>query len=460
MKARMPFKYGIATLTALPHLFVRLEMLIDGKVSVGLSSDGLAPKWFTKNPSSSFEQDINEMFMVIQNAVKIATEVHEAENVFLFWQELYDKQSQWAKSKNLPSLLSSFGTSLVERAIISAYCNGKEKPFHTLLRNGSLGFKLKEIYPELENSLLQKALPQAPNNSIQVRHTVGLSDPLTIDEVKESELVNDGLPQSFEQNIKTYKIAKLKIKLSGDIDSDTQRLIKINEIMQIQNKDFSFTLDGNECFKSAFDFKVYWQELTKSEDLKEFLTKLLFVEQPIHREFALDAETGSCFLNWSNKPKIIIDESDSDLVSAQMALSLGYAGTSHKNCKGIFKSVANACLMYEQSGILSAEDLCNVGPVALQEDLAVASALGIKHVERNGHQYMPGLSMFPEEVQQKILSSHKDLYKLHNDYPVLNISDGSINLESINLAPFGIKEIIKSTQFTPLNEWHFKSLNF
>ena len=460
MKARMPFKYGIATLTALPHLFIRLKVQIDGKESIGLASEGLAPKWFTKNPTSSFEDDINEMFTVIQKALSIAEEIHEEKDVFSFWNKLYGLQSDWAKSTKTPSLLSSLGTSLLERALISAYCNAKETPFHQVVKDGSLGFNIKEIYPELDNDLLKKALPNKPADLIQVRHTVGLADPLTDDEIEQAERVHDGLPQSFPENIESYGISKLKIKLSGNVQKDSLRLSKIHDIMKKQNRDFSFTLDGNEFFKSAIDFKEYWLELSSLEALIEFLTNLLFIEQPIHRDFALNVESGDCFLNWNNRPKIIIDESDGDLTSAQKALSLGYSGTSHKNCKGIFKSIANACLMYAKDGILSAEDLCNIGPVALQEDLAVVATLGIKHVERNGHQYMAGLSMFPEDIQKQTISSNADLYKLHNGYPSLKISKGLINIKSVNDAPFGLDKIIETRNFTPLEKWNFSSLSF
>ena len=55
MKTRMPFRYGIASLVALPHLFVRVEADVEGKRSVGLAAEGLPPKWFTKNPEAPFE---------------------------------------------------------------------------------------------------------------------------------------------------------------------------------------------------------------------------------------------------------------------------------------------------------------------------------------------------------------------------------------------------------------------
>ena len=74
--------------------------------------------------------------------------------------------------------------------------------------------------------------------------------------------------------------------------------------------------------------------------------------------------------------------------TASLRPAPGYAGTSHKNCKGIFKGLINRCLIEQrrsdgETTIMSGEDLCNVGPVALLQDLAVCAALGIESVERN-----------------------------------------------------------------------------
>ena len=58
MKTRFPFKYGIASMSALPHLFVTVNLVVDGKAVSGLASEGLPPKWFTKNPDTLFEIDL------------------------------------------------------------------------------------------------------------------------------------------------------------------------------------------------------------------------------------------------------------------------------------------------------------------------------------------------------------------------------------------------------------------
>ena len=72
MHTRMPFRYGIATLTALPHLFLQADVEIDGKVYAGLSAEHLPPKWFTKDPDSSARDDIDRILKVIDTACDVA----------------------------------------------------------------------------------------------------------------------------------------------------------------------------------------------------------------------------------------------------------------------------------------------------------------------------------------------------------------------------------------------------
>src|SRR5215475_10136431 len=74
-RTRFPFRYGIASMTEVPHLFVRTTVTMAGKSSIGLSAEGLPPKWFTKNPATSFEQDLPEMLQVIGHAATLAESV-------------------------------------------------------------------------------------------------------------------------------------------------------------------------------------------------------------------------------------------------------------------------------------------------------------------------------------------------------------------------------------------------
>lgn len=161
---------------------------------------------------------------------------------------------------------------------------------------------------------------------------------------------------------------------------------------------------------------------------------------------ALAEESGSRIADWPGRPRIIIDESDAELGSLPAALRLGYAGTTHKNCKSVFKGIVNACrierLRRERPAdgfLLSGEDLSNIGPVALLQDLAVQAALGVKSVERNGHHYYAGLSFWPAGLQAQILAEHGDLYvRSAAGWPRVDVREGRICLDSVNGAPFGV----------------------
>jgi len=466
MRTRMPFKYGIATLTALPHLFVRVELDSEAGRSSGLASDGLPPKWFTKDPDTAFADELADMFAVIKSACNHARKVGRAPDAFEWWRQLHSLQSSWAQDHPFPPLLWGLGISLVERAVIDAICRANDLTFAAAVRNGALGINLGAIHQDLSASAPADLLPAKPLRKVIARHTVGLSDPLTDSEIPEDERLDDGLPHSLEACIQAYGLSHLKIKACGNIQKDIARLTDIAAITA-NNPGIAFTLDGNEQFTDVDVLKDWWRDLNGNPQLQSFLDHLLFLEQPLHRKVALDEQSGQTLTQWADRPPMIIDESDGEIQSLPTALSRGYVGTSFKSCKGIMKGIANACLIEhfrranpQQPYEFSGEDLANVGPVALLEDLAAAATLGITHLERNGHHYFRGLSMYPDDVQQQVLSRHGDLYHCHaQGFATLQIKNGALNIGSVVDAPFGLNIELDDRRYTPLNEWRVESLD-
>jgi hypothetical protein len=475
MRARMPFRFGIVTMTALPHLFLRAECKIDGQLQTGIAADHLPPKWFTKDPNTHFRDDLTDMIDVIRLACSHALSAGPHATVFDLWNTIYAAQKAVGTSKGYPPLLWGFGVSLVERALIDAFCRVSGITFGRALRENRLGLDLPQLYrqhvgdpaarlPSLNPSEL---LCQQPPRQVLSRHTIGLADPLTDADIAAADRVTDGLPQSFEACIRTYGLSRFKVKLFGNLDTDLPRLRAIAEVIERNaSPTFAFTLDFNENFSAVEPFRAHWESLAADRSLANFLQKLLFIEQPLHRNVALSPQVKMAMSDWPNRPPVIIDESDSEIGSLIQALDCGYAGTSHKNCKGVIKSIASACLLKHlrrtnptQNYILSSEDLSNVGPVSLPQDLAVAVNLGISHVERNGHHYFAGLSMFPPSVQEQVLAQHPDLYRRHAaGYPTLNIMNGAISVGSVLDAPFGVGFELDTSQFTRLDDWTFGSL--
>lgn len=449
MKTRFPFRYGIASMTEAPHLFVCATVETNEQRVRGISSDGLPPKWFTKNVETTFEEDdLPSMLRVIRHASDVAQDVGQPSSFFDWWRRVYDTQHDWAAKENIPPLLAGFGVSLIERAVLDALCRSLSVSLFTAIRSNCLGIELGAIRPALKSLRPSDVLPAAPLNELAIRHTIGLGDPLSQGDVSQEDRPDDGLPFTLEENIAVYGLRYFKIKLSGNHDVDRARLVEIANIINRQvGPEAKCTLDGNENFQTIAQFRDTWSNLLNSQELRDFFGRsLLFVEQPVHRSRALAETVGGEVRSWPDAPPIIIDESDADLNSLPNALSLGYSGTSHKNCKGIIKGLLGAATIRQVGSaekvkplILSAEDLGNVGPVALLQDLAMVATLGISHVERNGHHYFAGLSMYPDELQELAIQEHPDLYsRSRTGFPALSPQDGALSLHSVNHAPFGV----------------------
>jgi len=121
----MPFRYGIATASEILHLMVRIEFDIDGKRVVGRAADHLAPKWFTKDPATRYEDDAQDLRNAVAAACLFAEGISESDSAFYLWKKLYDAPQPFSP---VP-LVHSFACSFVERAAIDAACRATGQTF-------------------------------------------------------------------------------------------------------------------------------------------------------------------------------------------------------------------------------------------------------------------------------------------------------------------------------------------
>ena len=454
-RTRFPFRYGIATMTEVPHLFVRTRVAIGNASSFSLTSEGLPPKWFTKNPATTFEQDLPGMLEVISHATTLAEQIAQSPiSFFDFWRELDRQQSDWATARQIAPLLANLGVSLVERAVLDGLCRGTGESLHRMVAGNRLGLRLGDVYAELGGAEPRDLLPATPLTFCSVRHTIGLGDAISPADIPASERVDDGLPQDLESSIREYGLRYFKVKLFADAERDLARLRELGRLLARETGgDYLVTLDGNENFQGFEPFREFWREAAGDPALRDLWRRIIVVEQPVHRDRALSDGPAAALLAWPDRPPMIIDESDGALGDLPRALALGYAGTSHKNCKGIVKGIVNACLLevrrrQGERVVLTGEDLCNLGPVALLQDLAVMALLGIEHVERNGHHYFRGLGMWPAPWQDAALAAHGDLYTRHREgFARLYICEGRVALGSVNNAPLGVTPLFDPSIF-------------
>ena len=84
----------------------------------------------------------------------------------------------------------------------------------------------------------------------------------------------------------------------------------------------------------------------------------------------------------------------------------------------------------------------------------MVATLGVDHVERNGHHYFYGLSMFPRESIEAAVERHQDVYRrLPDGTPAVRIVGGRIEIGSVVDAPFGLDVPFDPRMLRKLRDW-------
>ena len=277
--------------------------------------------------------------------------------------------------------------------------------------------------------------------------------------------LDDGLPQSLEAYVAVQGLRWLKVKVGGDHEADLDRLASIARLLDKRPGAgrFAVSLDGNEQYAELDGFAALLARIER--DLPAFHDAIAYVEQPLERSVALDEEQAAGIAAVSARKPMIIDESDGDLDSFERAVELGYRGVSTKNCKGLFKALANAALARRLSGergvpfLITAEDLMNLPVVPLHQDLAHVAALGLDHAERNGHHYVRGLDHLSLPEQERVLGEHEGLYRRTEESGFLHVAEGAIDVRSLQRCPgLGAGSAFDPGAMVPLEDWRFESL--
>lgn len=469
-KLRMPFRFGIATLTDTPKLTMRVVVEdAEGRRAAGFSCDVLPALWFDKAGAKSIDEKVEDQIAMAERAAAFYLERAGgaggdvgsgggASTVFDLWLAGYKDARAFAEVRGINALTAGFGSSFAERATIDAACRLAGVSFFEALKGGSggglFGIDLGAVHPELAGFDLAGALPEAPLRRIACRHTVGLGDPLRAADIAPADRLNDGLPQALEEDIAEYGLHCFKIKIDGDRERNLARLSEMAAIFaRMCPPGYRVTLDGNEQVTELSDVAWLLERLRATAEGRALVDGILFVEQPLPRDRALSDDVAPAVRELSRVRPLLLDESDDDPRALVRGREIGYGGISCKNCKGVFKAVLNKALIehWRANGedapdapggpaptILSSEDLTNTGVVPLQEDFATIAALGIDHSERNGHHYFRGLDHLTERERESALSAHPDIYERRADGPTtMRVREGWIEVGSIQAPGFG-----------------------
>lgn len=430
---RMPFCFGTATLTQAPQAFVRAAIeLEDGRVATGAAAEMLAPKWFDKDPALSDEDNFEQLraSLRLARAGYLAAGFNTA---FGHAMDQYAPQIAMGALQGMNSLVACYGPALIDRALLDALCRGLGLSFQEVIRRNVAGITAPGWQADLMAFDMNEYLAGLkPAQTIDARHTVGLVDPITAADL--AQPANDGLPETLEQVVERYGHRWFKLKVGGDVKADVERLAAIAAVLDRIPQGYQASLDGNEQYESAEQVLELWRTIRADTRLKRLASSVAFIEQPIRRQNALTDDVSDL----AEEKPVVIDESDDSLEAFPLARRRGYTGVSSKTCKGLYKSILNGarCALWNREEgtsrfFLTGEDLTLQAGIALQQDLALVSLLGLTHVERNGHHYVNGMAAAPGAEQAAFLEAHPDLYERSHGAVRVKITRGRLALGSL-----------------------------
>ena len=447
---RLAFRFGVITVTDATQAVIRVRIaLADGRTSEGVAAEALAAKWFEKSPDFTDAQNLEQL----RQALGLAIELYRAHGFgtpFDLFAGTCAEQQRRGAELGLNPLVAGYGPALLDRAILDAVGHATGQSFATMIRHNVPGIRATSLTPDIEDATLASFLGSLrPQPGIDVRHTVGLVDPLTAADRPASERVDDGLPETLEEVVSYYGGRYYKLKVSGDVGADLERLGRIAAVLDAGAGDYRTTLDGNEQYDDVEGIVELWRRIEATPSLARLASSILFIEQPIKRAVALSRSVEPL----ARHRAVIIDESDGELSSFPQALKLGYAGVSSKSCKGFYKSILNAARVARlgPGHFMSAEDLTTWPGVSVQQDLALVSLLGMTHVERNAHHFIDGMSFAPEGEQRAFVAAHPDLYEKQAGKPArLKAAGGRLALGSLDVPGFAVGAAMDFTSMRPM----------
>ena len=420
---RAPFRFGAATVTDAPQLFLHAEIETEqGARSLGATAELMVPKWFNKDPALTPDQTVDQLRQALAVARDLYLGYGRFDTAFGLHAACHAQTLEGCAERNIPALAASFGPAQIDKAILDALLRSVHRGVFEGLSANVVGLDAR-LTPDIDDGAIASYLAsRTPAARIMVRHTVGMADPL------------DSLAHVYRATGCRY----FKIKLSGDPAADRERLARIADALAGQAIDYRVTLDANEQYASHDALTKLVRSLLHDHAFGQLTQRLLYIEQPLPRDLTWAAPLGAPGESFA----FIIDEADSDYDAFPKAIALGYRGVSSKACKGLYKSLLNGARAahWTASGkaraFVTAEDLTCQAGFAVQQDTALLAFHGLQHAERNGHHYVDGFAATPPAEIGAFQAAHPDLYDDAGGHVRLAIRDGALTIGSLSQPGF------------------------
>jgi len=427
VKLALPFHFGDVTVTETAEAYLRVTLEGANGPAPGVAAQLMVPRWFDKRASRSAADTVKDL----RHTVRVTRDTAVGTNGTVREMSLDIRaEVRAALPAELPDLAAGFGPALLEMAMIDAACRDTGLSFPDAVRSDLFGVA-DALPPDLSRAdydIWRSGL--TVRDHIKVRHTVGFDAPIAAAEVKNRPV--DCRPVGLLEVIEDTGVTAFKIKITGDVAADLERLRGIAAVIETV-PDPIVTLDANEQYDPD-RLAQLWAAVEADAELAGFRAALAYIEQPFARDIALAPGPAYTF-----PVPVIIDESDDGEDALPRAFAKGYAGTSVKSCKGVLRALVNAARVAVRAGqgepaLLSAEDLTCQPGLCWQQDSLMAATVGAVHAERNGHHFAGLMQGASEAEKMAYLAAHPDIYNDGVAGPVLNIQAGAVAIGSL-MAP-------------------------
>jgi L-alanine-DL-glutamate epimerase-like enolase superfamily enzyme len=421
---RSPLKFGgrVVKDVTVFRVALSLEDQNSKKKAHGIGEMTMGTAWAWPSVSLTPEMALKTVIVLAERIVAAATSLvadqhplHLSSQIKPIAKKLAEELAASMKlTEAIPDLAIALATSPLDIALHDAYGRLHGKNSFDCFTQEHVGTDLSHF---LDEEFLGKDFSEiiAPKTAptLFLYHLVGSLDPLSKDDLNRK--IDDGLPETLEDWIRTQQLSHLKIKLTGkELDADVGRVVEIDRIASraFPTKQFSYSLDFNEACENE-DYVIDFLERLERLN-REAVPKIHYIEQPMGRDLRLRKEV--TMHRVSRLKPVVIDESLTDLEMLRFAKQQGYSGVAVKACKGVSDSILLSAAAKQWGMKIYVQDLTCIGGSFMASASLASRIQGVTAVEGNGRQYCP--------------AGNKDWESLYR--PMFKILGGVVPTELLN----------------------------
>ncbi|MCE2786118.1 MAG: hypothetical protein LW699_14725 [Pirellula sp.] len=421
---RSPLKFGgrVVKDVTVFRVALSLEDQNTKKKAHGIGEMTMGTAWAWPSVSLTPEMALKTVIVLAERIVAAATSLvadqhplHLASQIKPIAKKLAEELAASMKlTEAIPDLAIALAISPLDIALHDAYGRLHGKNSFDCFTQEHVGTDLSHFLGEefLGKDFSEIIAPKtAP--TLFLYHLVGSLDPLSKDDLNRK--IDDGLPETLEDWIRSQQLSHLKIKLTGkELDADVGRVVEIDRIASraFPTKQFSYSLDFNEACENE-DYVIDFLERLERLN-REAVPKIHYIEQPMGRDLRLRKEV--TMHRVSRLKPVVIDESLTDLEMLRFAKQQGYSGVAVKACKGVSDSILLSAAAKQWGMKIYVQDLTCIGGSFMASASLASRIQGVTAVEGNGRQYCP--------------AGNKDWESLYR--PMFKILGGVVPTELLN----------------------------